>query len=51
VWGQSYTLLYDADVMPDPSAPETLAIKLTFYNYHASYTDGSFDVKVNWHAL
>ncbi len=51
VWNKSYTLLYDADIMPDPSNPEELAIKLTFHNYHSSYTDGSFDLKVNWHAL
>jgi len=51
VWNKNYTLLYDADIMPDPNNPDDLAIKLTFHNYSSSYTDGSFDLKVNWHAL
>lgn len=49
VWGKSYTLLYDADLMPDPSNAAVIALKLTFRNFGGS--SESFDLKVNWHAL
>jgi len=51
VWGKNYTLLQSADIMPDPNNPEKLALRLTFHNYSSSYSDGSFNLKVNWHAL
>ncbi len=51
VWGQTYTLLHSADIMPDPSNPDQLALRLTFHNYSSTNTDGSFDLKINWHAL
>lgn len=50
VWNKTYTMLYDADLMPDPSDASRIAIKLTFYNYHSS-TAESFSLKLNWHAL
>ncbi|MEK3882433.1 phage tail spike protein [Paenibacillus sp. PL2-23] len=50
VWGRSYTMLYDADLMPDPTDGSAIALKLTFYNYHNSTTE-SFNLKLNWHAL
>jgi len=50
VWARSYTMLYDADLMPDPSDGSVIALKLTFYNYHSSVTE-SFNLRLNWHAL
>ncbi|RJE90668.1 hypothetical protein D3P07_00745 [Paenibacillus sp. 1011MAR3C5] len=50
VWARSYTMLYDADLMPDPNDGSVIALKLTFYNYHSSVTE-SFNLKLNWHAL
>jgi phage minor structural protein len=50
VWGKTYTMLYDADLMPDPADASKISLKLTFYNYSTSTTE-SFDLKLNWHAL
>mgnify|MGYP001492343415 CR=1 FL=1 len=50
VWNKSYTCLYDADLIPSPDDASVIALKLTFYNYHASVTE-SFNLKLNWHAL
>ncbi|MGI2294186.1 phage tail spike protein [Paenibacillus sp. GXUN7292] len=50
VWGRSYTMLYDVDLTPDPTDGAIVALKLTFYNYHASASE-SFNLKLNWHAL
>lgn len=50
VWARNYTMLYDADLMPDPADGSAIALKLTFYNYHSSTTE-SFNLKLNWHAL
>ncbi|MBB6689900.1 phage tail protein [Cohnella xylanilytica] len=50
VWGKTYTMLYDADLMPDPADASRIALKLTFYNYSASTTE-SFDLSLRWHAL
>jgi hypothetical protein len=50
VWARSYTMLYDADLMPDPSDGSVIALKLTFYNFNSSATE-TFNLKLNWHAL
>ncbi|MDP5274361.1 phage tail protein [Chengkuizengella axinellae] len=50
VFGKSYTYLYDADLMPHPEEPETISLKLTFYNRSSSSTE-NFDLKITWHAL
>lgn len=50
VWNKTYTMLYDADLMPDPTDASMITLKLTFYNYSSSTTE-IFDLKLNWHAL
>ncbi|MFC4103591.1 phage tail spike protein [Paenibacillus xanthanilyticus] len=49
VWNRSYTMLYDADLMPNPTDASVIALKLTFRNYGGS--SESFALKLNWHAL
>ncbi|MBP2898917.1 hypothetical protein J8340_23270, partial [Escherichia coli] len=50
VWNRQYTMLYDADLMPDPTDSSLIALKLTFYNYHATASE-AFNLKLTWHAL
>lgn len=50
VWNRSYTMLYDADLTPDPNDAEMITLKLLFYNYSTT-TAESFDLRINWHAL
>jgi phage minor structural protein len=48
VWNKSYTMLYDADLIPDPTNAEIISLKLVFYNYGGSVE--TFNLRLNWHA-
>jgi phage minor structural protein len=48
VWNRSYSMLYDADLVPDPTNAEIISLKLVFYNYGG--TTETFDLRLNWHA-
>jgi phage minor structural protein len=48
VWNKSYSMLYDADLVPDPANAEIISLKLVFYNNGG--TTETFDLRLNWHA-